>query len=502
MMKPPFPENAVPVRRPHYAVKDGALYFLISRRPHAPLAKGELAVWEAIDGKTSLAELRKRFPDAGTVLERFVRLGVCEIPQADFPPDRRRVLIIEPHMDDAALSVGGTMWLRRNECEFTVATLAGISNFTTYYMLLRGFFEIGEVTALRKAESALVLRHVGGRHMTVDLLEAPLRYKHARWSLDWYKQHREAVSAFLRHSPGPRELEEWSAAIARLLASVDAEEIWMPLGVGLHVDHQLTRDACLRVITANPGLVLGRQLRFYEDVPYNGDWPGHACQVVEVLNHSGARLQPERVDIGEAFAEKLHLLGIFGSQFKMAVMGPRVEKSARLDQAGAPGLAEMLYKLETPPSGKMEPFACYLEKDRVSTLAKDLAPWLARHRLASAVTIFVPTAFGRWAEDMQFLLDLFPRANFEVVVSRLHVPEAETFSSPRIHLRPVESGRLAWYAAAARLFLTRPNPLVIISSPGKERHARRLKAGCFGCDSIVASRWNDFILGLRQATTA
>src|SRR5262249_55274641 len=153
----------------------------------------EKVIWEAIDGKTSIANLRNRFPAVDSVLNWFASLGVCELPPAGFPSGRRRILVIEPHMDDAALSVGGIMWLRRIKCEFTVLSLAGVSNFTSYYESGRDFFDIAEVTALRKAESTLFLKHVGGHHLTLNLLEAPLRYQNGQWTLDWFGRHRDGM---------------------------------------------------------------------------------------------------------------------------------------------------------------------------------------------------------------------------------------------------------------------------------------------------------------------
>lgn len=481
-------DDIVPVRRPHFHAKAGALYFLISRQPHAPLSDSEKAIWEAIDGRTSIADLRSRFAAADSVLDRFASIGACELPPVGFPSSRRRILVIEPHMDDAALSVGGTMWLRRNECEFTVLSLAGISNFTSYYEVDRDFFDIAEVTALRKAESALFLRHVGGRHLTLDLLEAPLRYRNARWTLDWFCQHRDAIWALVARSPGSGELEEWTGALAKFLTDFDTEEIWIPLGVGNHVDHQLARDACLRVL-GKPGLFNARRVRFYEEMPYTVNWHGHADRVIMALRNAGARIEPECVDVTDAMTKKLQLLSIFGSQFKMDFIKPFVEKSPR----------EVLYEVATPPSKTIDPISCSVDSDRVFETARSIAPWISRHKSASLVKLVVLTPFGRWAQDMRLLLDLFPPARFVVFMPRSRIVETETFSSPRIQVIPVDSGR--WYAAAGHLLLSRPGPLVIVS-PGKERHARWLSASCVASDSIVAPSLNVFALALRLASAA
>lgn len=486
-MNGPLPDEMIPVRRPHFHVKASALYFLISRKPHTSLDDSEKAIWYAIDGRTSVADLRRRFAGLDKVLNRFASLGTCELPPTAFPSRRRRVLVIEPHMDDAALSLGATMWLRRNDCEFTVLTMAGISNFTSYYEVDRDFFDTAHVTSLRKAESALFVQHVGGHHITLDLLEAPLRYRNDRWTLDWFLLHRDAMWTLVARSPGPGELEEWTAALSRFFTRLDAEEIWMPLGVGNHVDHQLARDACLQILSTAE-LIKGRKVRFYEEVPYTVHWRGHADRVVAALRNAGARIEQHRINIAEAMTRKLELLSIFGSQFKLDFVKPAVERAGD----------EVLYELEVPPNKAIDPVSCYVDGDRVFDLAQKIGPWMRRHKSASMVRLFVNTPFGRWAQDMRLLLDLFPQARFEIFIARRRIVETDTLSSPRIRIRPVERG--GWNSAAGRLLFSWPSPLVIVAGADKERHARWLSASCVASDSIVAPSLNVFTLALRRAS--
>ncbi|HLV87873.1 MAG TPA: PIG-L family deacetylase [Candidatus Sulfotelmatobacter sp.] len=433
--------------------------------------------------------MRNRFAGVDVVLERFASLGVCELPPAGFPEGRRRILVIEPHMDDAALSLAGTMWLRRNECEFTVLTLAGVSNFTSYYEVDREFFDVSEVTALRKAESALFLRHIGGHHRTLDLLEAPLRYRNGRWTLEWFRQHRDAMWALVARSPGSGELEQWTAALARFCTSFEAEEIWMPLGVGGHVDHQLAREACLQVLS-KPGIIAARKCRFYEEVPYTVHWSAHAAQVMRVLQDAGAQLEPQYVDIGEAMTEKLRLLSIFGSQFKMDFIKPAVERAP----------TEALHELLAAPSKGIDPISCYPDGPGAFELARSITPWMRRHESADVLKLVVLPPFGRWEQDMRLLMEVFPKARIEVFMPRGRIVETETLSSPRVKVVPVDSGR--WYSAALPLLFSRPSPLVIIVTPGREGYARWLKRLCFGSDSIVAPSPNSFFLALRSTSSS
>ena len=70
-------------------------------------------------------------------------------------------MVIEPHMDDAVLSVGGLMLQRCGECEFLIVTIATRSVATSYRDLDREFFDIETVSGIRKAESRIVARLLG-----------------------------------------------------------------------------------------------------------------------------------------------------------------------------------------------------------------------------------------------------------------------------------------------------------------------------------------------------
>ncbi len=198
--------------------------------------------------------------------------------------------------------------------------------------------------------------------------------------------------------------------------------------------------------------------------------------------------------------QKLHLVSIFGSQFKIGVFRPRVEKSAQLSAAPLSEYAETLHELLAPPTADIEPLSCYLKKDLVTSLVQRLGPWLSRHQSAKSVTLFVPTAFGRWSEDMQFLPDLFPQARLKIYLTESQLPETEAFSSQRMLVKPIGSRRRSWFAAVARLLFSRPNPLIIVAGRGQERLARWLSIGCVRCECIVAPRVNNLILGLRAAS--
>jgi LmbE family N-acetylglucosaminyl deacetylase len=490
--------DAVPARLPHFQLRGGSLFFLLSRRPHATLDEEQQAVWNAIDGVACTGDLRTRFrASVDAILRRFVELRVCVLLTARFPPNRRRIVVFEPHMDDATFSVGGTMWLRRNECEFTLVTVTGVSNSTSYQGRNQEYFDIKTISGLRQAESALVARLLGGRHLTLNVVEASLRYCRSQWTLDWYERHRQSINAFREHCAGSLELEEWTAAIAEAIGNLDPHEMWMPLGVGLHTDHQLIRQAYLNILGRNPELAQACVIKLFQDVPYAAMFPNHTASLVKTLRDAGACLEEERVNISHAMSSKLDLLSLFGSQFKLAVLRPRVETCARCAGGQTGNYGELFFRLALPPSAKIEPLSCYAERDTVYRIVQKLAPWVHRNRRAAAISILSAKAFGRWGEDMRFLLDVFPEARFEVHLPKACLAETESLVSLRIVVTPIPNRWRNWLATASRALLRGAHPLVLLPGRGREGCAKIFNLFNFHCDSIVAPTMNDFVMALR-----
>jgi LmbE family N-acetylglucosaminyl deacetylase len=480
--------------RPHFVLADDQLFFLDSRRPFARLSKLEAAIWTALEARPTIRDLRTRYPsEADSVLRRFAELRLCEIARTDYPRHRRRILVLEPHSDDAVLSVGGTMWLRRHECQFILVTIAGRSNFTSYFELDRDYFDVGQVSAMRRAEGELLASLLGGEYHALDQLDATLRYRHGDWSLDWYRRHKRCVSAFVEHHSGPAELRRWIAAVRGAVLEAAAEEIWFPLG-GLHTDHQLTRDAVLTLLRDEPALFEGREIRIYRDVPYAGQSPEF---VVNALSRAGAVLTPETVPITSVFSEKLHLISLYASQFKLDAIRQGVEKSAQM-AADDGGLAERLWKMPVRPTDIAVDSLRY-DEPSVRRATAALLPWVARHRDAKRIRLLLVAPAGRWKEDMSHLLQVFPSAHLDVFVAS--EAEAKAFESPRIRVTRVGMSRARWALLAMRLAVGYPVPTILLTDRHRWRIGRCVAAFWFLCDAIVVPRMSDVVSALRQIAT-
>ncbi len=97
--------NHLVLRRPHFLLKGDALYFLASARPARTLLPAEKRIWEAIEQPAALEALHKVHPEADSIVESFWQNELCEFLEPEFSFGRKRILVIEPHADDAALSI-------------------------------------------------------------------------------------------------------------------------------------------------------------------------------------------------------------------------------------------------------------------------------------------------------------------------------------------------------------------------------------------------------------
>ena len=92
----------------------------------------------------------------------------------------------------------------------------------------------------------------------------------------------------------------------------------------------------------------------------------------------------------------------------------RVEACSKALGGPPESYSELWYRVAAAPTENIDMLATSAVKETVYRVARDVAPWLRRNRNARAIGIVLAVPMGRWAEDIQFLLDCFPNAQFEV----------------------------------------------------------------------------------------
>jgi LmbE family N-acetylglucosaminyl deacetylase len=492
----PIDARHIPVKRPHFQVRDQGLFFLISRRPMAVLDPAAVEIWEAIDGTANVGQLQGRFSGAAEQVARFRDLGALEIVEADFGSSRIPVLVVEPHMDDAILSVGGQMWSRRHECEFTVLTVVGVSNFTTYERIGREYFDVATVSELRKAESRVVMRMLGGHHLAFDVPDAPLRYRPGTWTVDWYLRNRRPLAAFKNASPDPGETSALEERLLETFRTTPARQIWIPMGIGTAADHEMTRDACLGAILRAKDLLRDVDIFMYQDVPYVNQFPDHARQLVEAMATLGGELEPSYDDIGESLAAKLRMLAVFGSQFKPSYMDPKVEESARGAARPNAGIGERKYRFRSLPD-RVDRELLYSGRDAIHELRSRLDRWCPKHRDAKRIRIVLPMGAGRWEESMRALRAEFPEAVFEVHINEQAMDETGRYISPGIDLRPVPGKPIAWVGRLLQLTISRPIPTIFVTSAKLRKSWGLLRLSFFPSEPLPVTTLDHLTLALK-----
>lgn len=209
-------------------------------------------------------------------------------------------IVIAPHPDDAALSCGGSIarWCGERARVLVVTVCAGspgpgrLSPFARY---LHDAWALGEEPiAARRAEDARALALLGCDGVQLDELDAP--YRHAAYG--------EGDAWRGPVAPADPLLPAARGILARLLVQQPQARLYVPLGAGNHVDHQ--------VIGAAAAELSGQaELWWYEDLPYAAKYPT-AVQVR--LAALGGHFQPCVVDIAPTMQRKLDAVAAYVSQ--------------------------------------------------------------------------------------------------------------------------------------------------------------------------------------------
>ena len=182
------------------------------------------------------------------------------------------VIYLSPHLDDAALSCGGQIYQRtqRGERVLIVTITAGDvpdGPLSELAQLHHDRWQLEANTVQGRRQEDVAACHILGAG-----------YEHWSWPDCIYRRHPQTneplyttVEAIFGqvHPAEQNVVVELAQQMAQLPT---APEILAPLGVGQHVDHQLTREAA--------EMNYGRfHLTYYEDYPYVA-MPGHLSQLI------------------------------------------------------------------------------------------------------------------------------------------------------------------------------------------------------------------------------
>ena len=148
-----------------------------------------------------------------------------------------RAVFLSPHLDDAVFSCGGL-----------IAKLVESGE----HVLIVNIFSETPSPPNRHDEESEVARFLGVEVMCLGELDAVIRHK----------SYRSLLHMFSRIETSDRaRLPDVANKLKTLLEGIRHETLYVPLGVGWHVDHLLTHEIGQRIGEKS-------KIRFYEDTPY------------------------------------------------------------------------------------------------------------------------------------------------------------------------------------------------------------------------------------------
>jgi len=215
------------------------------------------------------------------------------------------VLVVSPHLDDAVLSIGGTLGrLTAAGIQVTVATLftappaQPVPAGARAFHLLCGLGD--DAMRHRMTEDVAACTTLGVHHRHLGLLEALYRL-----DPDGRPRHADGRAIF-RADPAhePDLMDSVQRHIVDLRDELRPELVLGPLGIGHHIDHLITHCA-IRHIGLEPDRV-----RWFEDLPYamNRQFQGWAARISSDLRSGVVRIDADRWKL------KIAAIGHYSSQ--------------------------------------------------------------------------------------------------------------------------------------------------------------------------------------------
>lgn len=182
-----------------------------------------------------------------------------------------QVIFLSPHLDDAALSCGAyiSMLVERSIDVRVHTVFSGIPKTEEVSQLAQAIHLEGglESNAMlrRREEDRIAMQYLGVNFTYVDLLDCIYRTDPAGKSRYQTKKDIFAVHPDLEVDADT--LKDLVTYLCRVLKEVQPSEVYVPLGIGHHIDHILVRKALERSIVQSdsdnsPDII------YYEDVPY------------------------------------------------------------------------------------------------------------------------------------------------------------------------------------------------------------------------------------------
>lgn len=320
---------------PNFNIYDNKIYFNLGPCHRSRHAADELYSWqvelfEYLHEQPRLDCMLDRYPDASDCFKRWWEMGIIEFISCSRADTQSHLVVIEPHIDDAILSVGGALLRRRAKQKITVVSNTYYSNYTCYHEKTTQYKDF--VTLRRSQEGRLACQLVGATHLHLDQLDKPLR---------WLEGNGQDLLS-------RDQLEKLAQCMLETILPLKASELWIPLASGSHSDHHNTRNAAILMLQLYSEEFSECVVNFYEDQPYVHEFGSEMRDRLITQINGGSMPDILFEDITNVMDGKKRLVGVFGSQFKSSFMTPSIVAAAK-DQCPEYAYSERRWHLQQMP---------------------------------------------------------------------------------------------------------------------------------------------------------
>ena len=218
--------------------------------------------------------------------------GVIVEPPPRAERDDKKVLFIEPHPDDLALSCGGFLIHAAAQHRVDVLTVFTRGPLETFPWKKQLTLSECDYDSLRAQESTIAIEEFLGCNNQLLAWELAVRRDHRSPYEMPNEQDAAITSALTRELVVLLQVSNYSLIVA-------------PLGVGAHIDHLICHEAV-------KSLKLLNRTAYFEDMPYARNRLKHSQRLETVMRSTN--LRSRAVDITAVVKEKAALSAIYKSQ--------------------------------------------------------------------------------------------------------------------------------------------------------------------------------------------
>jgi LmbE family N-acetylglucosaminyl deacetylase len=198
----------------------------------------------------------------------------------------KRNIFISPHLDDVVLSCGEYLKKLSDENEnITVLTVfAGSPDPSSFSEIAKNYHKKcqldDDAVFTRQKEDKNAMKYFDADFIHLDLYEALYR-------MDKYNQHKykKVENIFTKDTSNELDTtEDVKEAINQEIVINEVDNVYLPLGLGEHIDHVITSKALTELMDEEYG---DNKIYYYEDVPYSYNLMGSQWDIDYMCDLNG-----------------------------------------------------------------------------------------------------------------------------------------------------------------------------------------------------------------------